>query len=555
MTVQDRALLLLGNRGSRVRVDLLDTDFELIEELVGHVISLSPTISSTSDIRRICSLQMHIENKANLSSMSQRIWYDNLIRVYHGIDDGNTVHWYMLGTFLLNENSYTYDAKTQEVTLGLVDMMSAATEIRGSQIGAGGVKIPAGESVRDAFIATVSAFSPFARFNVVEFPDTVPYDLEFQPTDYPYAILSKLLELWPLYQMYYSVDGIFTVDVIPDGIDDPIEIPSDVMDEIIISEKRSNSAKDVRNTTELFGREINADYTAEACETASGVYNLTISTDFEVLGAGSTYSFTPDSASIVGQQIKVQDLPEYPIYEQANDGTEAPLAAGVMEADVHYVVRYAANKFYLQGESQIRVIVQEVSREQTPEEIAAFKEANACRNVRFIVNPDSPFAADKIGTWRQVLKDGEYAGIYTNSLAYERAVFENYKKTRLQDSAEIQCLLIPFLDVNQKIEYHEFNSSHPNSLTITKSGELATSDIDIASNLRFEIIDGELYRVEISNNANTHVSGLVFSVSDDTLEVDGLSNPNVVLVQEISPDYNNYTMTLRCVKFYPYYPF
>lgn len=554
MTEADQTLLLLGNRSSHIRVDLLDSNFTLIEELVGHVISLSPTISSTSDIRRVCSLQMHIENKADLSSMSQRIWYDNLIQIYHGINDGNATTWYLLGTYLLNENSYTYDAATQEVTLGLVDMMAAATEIRGSQLGGGGVKILAGQNVREAFIATISAFSPFARFSVVEFADTVPYDLEFQPTDYPYAILTKLLELWPLYQMYYSVDGTFTVDLIPDGIEDPVEIPAEVMDQIIISEKRTNSAKDIRNTTELIGHEINADYTATECVTVEGSYNLTIGEAFSVLEAGGTYSFTPDTDSVSGQTITVQTLPAYPIYELANDGTETALAAGAMIADVPYVVRYSASKFYLQGESVIRVIVQEVSEEPTAEEIAAFKTANACRNVQFVVNPDSPFAADVIGTMRQVLKDGEYADIYTTNLAFERALFENYKKTRLQDSVEIQCLLIPFLDVNQKIEYTEFDSSKPTSLTIT-DGELITTDSDIATHLSF-YIDGEnLYQAESSTISNSHVSDLDFTIDAPNLEVDGVSGTNVVLVQEINMDFKAYTMTLQCVKFFPYYPF
>ena len=58
--------------------------------------------------------------------------------------------------------------------MDLVDMMAAATEIRGSQIGGGGVKIEAGQNIRSAFIATVSEFSPFSRFDVVEFEDTIP---------------------------------------------------------------------------------------------------------------------------------------------------------------------------------------------------------------------------------------------------------------------------------------------------------------------------------------------------------------------------------------------
>ena len=36
---------------------------------------------------------------------------------------------------LLDTDSYTYDATTSELSMGLVDMMAATTEVRGSQIG------------------------------------------------------------------------------------------------------------------------------------------------------------------------------------------------------------------------------------------------------------------------------------------------------------------------------------------------------------------------------------------------------------------------------------
>lgn len=558
MTEQDRALLLLGNRKSLIRVDLLDSDFEVIEELSGHVISLSLTISATSDIRRVCNMQMHVENKADLSSTSQRIWYNNLIQIHHGINDGNTTHWFLLGSFLLNENSYTYNATTQELSMDLVDMMAAATEIRGSQIGGGGVKIEAGQNIRSAFIATVSEFSPFSRFDVVEFEDTIPYDLEFQATDYPYAVLKKMLELFPLYQMFYTVDGTFTVAPIPDGIDDPVAIPAEVMDELIISEKRTNSAKDVKNTTELFGREINADYTAVEVETVGDSYHLTISDEFKVLEAGSTISFTPTTASITGQKIKVQDLPEYEVYEVQIGGGEVPIAAGAMEADVHYVVRYANSKFYLQGESAIRVIVQEVSVQPTPQQIEDFKTATACRNVRFIVNPESPFAADKIGALKQVLKDGEYAGINTNSLAFERALFENYKKARLTDTLEIESLFVPTLDVNTKIQYRDltgFPYEESATFSISEDGYLHTNRATLIQYLESNIVGGELVITEKDGFDKSIVRSLEFNMESQELIADFNISLNTMLVQEISIDFANYTMTVSGARFYPYYPF
>ena len=91
---------------------------------------------------------------------------------------------------------------------------------------------------------------------------------------------------------------------------------------------------------------------------------------------------------------------------------------------------------------------------------------------------------------RQVLMDGEYANIYTTELAFERARYENWKKTRLQDTSEISSIMIPWLDVNAKIAY-----------TSPATGEVGT-----------------------------------------------------FLTQTIDFDFARWTMDVKCSRFYPYYP-
>jgi len=91
--------------------------------------------------------------------------------------------------------------------------------------------------------------------------------------------------------------------------------------------------------------------------------------------------------------------------------------------------------------------------------IAQDKINNNCDDIRYIVNPDSPYACDRNGMdyddgeIKQVFSGGDYSLIYTTKLAYERAAYETWLKTRLQTDAEIECLLVPWMDVNVKIEY------------------------------------------------------------------------------------------------------
>ena len=52
-----------------------------------------------------------------------------------------------------------------------------------------------------------------------------------------------------------------------------------------------------------------------------------------------------------------------------------------------------------------------------------------------------------------MLSSGEYAKIATNDLALQRAKYELWKRTRLNDGLQLQIVTIPWLDVNQKIRY------------------------------------------------------------------------------------------------------
>ena len=120
----------------------------------------------------------------------------------------------------------------------------------------------------------------------------------------------------------------------------------------------------------------------------------------------------------------------------------------------------------------------------------ADRNENDCRTIGYVVNPDSPYTVDKIGEIRQVLTGGEYDDITTSQLALERASYENWKKTRLNDGVTLTAVLIPFMEVNKKIEY-----------TSPRTGE-----------------------------------------------------KRAYLVKQITMDFASSTMTLELSRFYPYYP-
>ena len=117
----------------------------------------------------------------------------------------------------------------------------------------------------------------------------------------------------------------------------------------------------------------------------------------------------------------------------------------------------------------------ETIKEPSGEDKNKLSEKYNCQNIYYSVEPSSPYCVEKIGERIQVLSGDDYDNIYSDELAVERAKWENWKKTRRQETISIDMIDIPWLDVNQKIEY----TSHIDGKTgqyIVKSVTSGTSE-------------------------------------------------------------------------------
>ena len=510
ITQADIDLMKSRNKQVQIKVSLLDEQYGEVENLSGRIKAISYDISAESDIRRTCSLTLLV-SKDKINTDFEKAWINRMVELHCGVYSRTqkVYVWYSLGRMLMINGNTTYAATTQEVKLSLVDMMATLTGDRGSQMGTD-MLIPYNSNIHDAIVAIVATFSPYTRNNVAQFEDVVPYDLTTNLGSYPYDALKQILDLFPYYEMFYDNNGIFTVQMIPTKTSDPVDIGTSVIDDLLISENRSVNFSDVKNTTEIWGKTLDAAYTstntvneqvniAAEGETANNVqcYTLTIDS-YENMTVNDTFSFIPPNDNVANQYIRINSLAACPLYNENGAEERTSITASEMKADIPYVVKYVDDKFVLQGEAIIHVIVQEIDQMPSAKMQSDYKSENNCRDVQWIVNPDSPFACtlNSTGTMikreiKQVLSGGEYDNIYTTQLAYERASYENWLKTRLQDTVDLEMVLIPWMDVNDKIQY-----------TSPTLGTVQT-----------------------------------------------------VLVQSISYDFMRWTMSVKCVKFYPYYPF
>jgi len=525
VTSDDIAAINQTNHIVMYKLELLDEYLLVTSEVTANAKDVTFNIDAESDMRRTGTVTLIITDKSWVEENFELGWMDKFVRFSVGIMYNGDYRWYKLGTMIVSSDAFHYDATTNELQLTLTDIMGYLNGERGSQIGTA-VKIAVDSVIKDQIEATIARWSLLKRTEVEEFPDVIPYDLTFNEGIYPYEILKKVLSLFPWYEQYFDTEGVYHAGKIPMRISEPCVLtPSDI-DDLVISEKRSMNFSNIKNSTEIWGKRIAADYIATTCETVDGSYKIGFLTPLETIEANKKYCFTPDVDSPAnptitftlqttaqngetGEPTTTTTTEVVPILN--SDGSALPAKALVKGRA--YVLRCIfstsngelVKTLYLMGQKQIHVIVREMNLAPSADAKQFDKMRTDCEDIRYIINPESPFACDRYnnsdnaherfsiqnGELRQVLKDGDYASIMTTELAYQRGEYENYLRCRMNTDVELTTILIPFIDVNQKIEY--------------------------------------------------------------TSPVTGVANQYIV--KSVNMDVSNFTMTMKLSRFYNYYPF
>lgn len=298
----------------------------------------------------------------------------------------------------------------------------------------------------------------------------VPYDLEYDKGIYPIEIISQLRDLYPNYQTYFDFEGTFIFSKVPTTNEDEITLDADILDQIIISEESSADFKEVCNVHDVWGQSLSSDRTATSTESVQTVdttiYNCLFD-DLEIIESDKTYCFTSDRENVGDTYIAFRNEEKYltdynmPLFVRSGID-ERPIKDGEILENVPYVVKVITyrdeneaikRKCILLGDLQIRGIVKTVSRQPSSSQVEQDKTFFACDNIYYQIEPTNPFAADVIGDRIKACHGGDYDNIYSTQLAFERGRYENYKTTRLTHKTTITILIVPWLDVNQKIRF------------------------------------------------------------------------------------------------------
>lgn len=414
-----------------IRVELLNEQYQTIENLSGIATGGNITIDASADVRRTGNITMVVQQSSFEVNPSGSIWLDKYIRIWVGTYNIVTdeIVWANCGIFIIDAPKYSFDPSTNTLTLSLLDLMAKLTGLRNGQIEGITTKISAGESIRGAFIATL-AYGGFTNYVISDPPSpaVVPNDLEFSQGATIYDMLSALRDIYPFYEIYFDINGTFYYQPIPTGEDDPVQIGDDIWRHIVNSETLSVNFQNVKNAIEVYGRTHEPTHFSTSTSVSNNAISLTMAsvTSYE---DGVIYGFTlsGSATTITSPTIEINDLGDYPAVD--DDGNAVTIEKE--DGEVYYCVQWQAstNTWFWLGHLQAYGYAEDD-------------------------NTLSPYyVGGTIGKIRLVLYDDQYANIPTDDLAQQRAKRELYIHTNLQNTLTLNCVPVYWLDVNVLVEY------------------------------------------------------------------------------------------------------
>lgn len=492
ITQEDKELLLQDSLDYKYRLLVLNNNGNILDELFCIMSVGNYSIDSDSNIRRTTSLTLLLDDIYQSISIENKIYdwiglsFELQIGIYSIRKDDYI--WYKCGNYLITDGSTSYDATTNSITISLSDNFAKLNGTRNGQIGgAPTIVIPNEENdgsiitikqategliksetdIKNYIIDDIGQFYGMPQNN----PDyeqyrkdnpkwnQLPYDLEYNAGNTVGDIFSEIKDLYPNCQMYFDIYNTFCFNLIPSCEYDPITLDNEFLQKIIVASDSENvtyNIQDIKNVTEVFGVDYEVDRYSESCSSSTNIYTVLLD-NYTNYSSSDIIAFIPNVTNIENMKIRINSLPALPLYYEY---TTTYIESNLVEQGKTYVLQikkvngeYVA--YYL-GKYQphaLCVLTNNANDSKYTKEYFSKKYNCDINNILLRVEEDSPFAIQKIGEVLDVKLGDDFENIISDSVALENAIYYNKKSTTINDTVTISTKMIPFLDVNLKMEY------------------------------------------------------------------------------------------------------
>ena len=355
-TQTDYDLVQMKTRNSKIKVELLNFNFETINSLEGKVISGSINVDATADIRRTCSLGLIATNiEENMVTSGGEIWLDKFIKIYEGIDNprnNNETVWWNMGMFLINNPNTVYNSTDHTITFEGLDLMAKLTGRRNGQLPAVATLVPAGSKIAAVVQRTITQLGGFSKYVIQDEGLEVPYDIKMDMGATIYDLLVELRDLYPNWEMFFDVDGVFHWQKIPSGENEPVIFDFDsLMQPMVISDSIDIDFENVKNHIIVWGRLLDSgeQVTAE-------ISDMNMDSPFSIARIGQI-NYIVDDERIYNNEL-AQDRAKYELYLHArlNDTISLEIVPIPWLNDVNIKINYTNKEIGIEGEYLIQTL-------------------------------------------------------------------------------------------------------------------------------------------------------------------------------------------------------
>lgn len=352
-TQTDYDLIQMKTRSTRIKVEVLNFNFQTINSLEGRVTEGSISVDATSDIRRTCSLTLTVEKAKNMISPSGELWLDKFIRIYEGIDNprnNNETVWWNMGIFLINNPNTVYNSITETVTFEGLDLMSKLTGRRNGQLPAVATVVPAGNQIADVVKQIITQLGGFDNYIIEDVGYEIPYDIKKDMGATIYDLLVEIRDLYANWEMFFDVNGVFHWQQIPDGENEPIVVNFDELrQKLVISDGINVDFENVKNNVIVYGRLLDNGYQVMATAT-----DTITSSPYNVNSIGQI-NYIVDDERIYNDDLAAQRA-KYELYLHArlNDAITLEIVPIPWLNDVNIKIKYTNEEIGLSGEFLIQ---------------------------------------------------------------------------------------------------------------------------------------------------------------------------------------------------------
>ena len=281
--------------------------------------------------------------------------------------------------------------------------------------------------------------------------------------------------------------GVFHCHLIPTCADDDFTLKAKDFEEdiAVYSEQRNYEYSSVKNVVQVYGEEYeDIDWYADESNSVYEEGTCTLRVDFTKekfrgYEDGMLLAIKLQKANPPGFHIRCVGLP--PVNTEnptttSNSEEEEPyaygsvrvmysiernekLAAGYLLPSVVYVLRYYKGNFEYVSSFQPKGIAILLSEDIDDAAKREWCEKYNVSDASFVIDPDNPFTTDCINIhYTKNVETRNMQIIRSDEEALDFAEYELWRMGRLPNTITLSIDVVPFLDVNQKIEYKHIRS-------------------------------------------------------------------------------------------------